>query len=119
MMFPKVVVLAVTLLLCLSTALPQRTAHNTEDLSYTFNPPRLNLTTIAGNGRHQSVIECWSVADLAVSSTPGTDGALFADIGKPSTASYLNIPAQFNGGLHNAPAVQWVGPVSCPWFPFT
>ena len=106
-MFSNIAILATALLPCLSTTLPHGAKQpNLSDPSYKFVPPRLNITTLAGNSRNQSVIECWSVATLEVSSTPGIQGALVTSLGKPSGATYFNIPGQFNGGLHNAPAVQ-------------
>ena len=106
-MFSKIAFLATALLPCLSTALPHGTKQpNLSDPSYKFVSPRLNITTLAGNNRNQSAIECWSVATLEVSSTPGIQGALVTSLGKPSGATYFNIPGQFDGGLHNAPAVQ-------------
>ncbi|CAL8580050.1 hypothetical protein XPA_005784 [Xanthoria parietina] len=71
-------------------------------------PQPLNITTITGNAHNESALECWSVADLVVSATPGTQGALVASLAEPKALSFINIPAKFDGGLHNAPAVQWV-----------
>ena len=106
-MFSKIAFLATALLPYFSTALPHGTKQpNLSDPSYKFVSPRLNITTLTGNGRNQSTIECWSVATLEVSNTPGIQGALVTSLGKPSGATYFNIPGQFDGGLHNAPAVQ-------------
>ncbi|KAL8678938.1 MAG: hypothetical protein Q9186_004754 [Xanthomendoza sp. 1 TL-2023] len=80
----------------------------------TFKPPPkltpqpLNITTLTGNAKNESIIECWSVANLAVSTTPGIQGALVATLAKPNALNFFNIPAKFDGGLHNAPVVQWV-----------
>ena len=76
------------------------------NLNTTIGPRPLNLTTLAGNGQNESVIECWQVANLQISDTPGIQGALFARLGSPSALAYVDIPARFDGGLHNAPAVQ-------------
>ncbi|KAI4249799.1 MAG: hypothetical protein L6R40_000588 [Gallowayella cf. fulva] len=73
-----------------------------------LTPQPLNITTLTGNSKKESVIECWSVADLALSSTPGIQGALVASLAKPNALNFFNIPAKFDGGLHNAPVVQWV-----------
>ena len=85
--------------------------HEPRETIHKFTTPHLNITTLAGNSRNESVIECWTVATLSVSNTPGIQGALIGNPGNPSAINYFNIPAQLNGGLHNAPVVQWVGPV--------
>ena len=73
----------------------------------------LNLTAIsAANGA--SILECWQLsAPFVVSSQPGTAGAATAQLGNVANASFSVIPAQFNGGVHRAPAVQYV-PFSDP-----
>ena len=71
-----------------------------------LGPQPLNITTLTGNAQNESVFECWQVADLTVSDTPGIQGALFTNLGTPRTFNYVNIPPKFDGGLHNAPAVQ-------------
>ncbi|KAL8735403.1 MAG: hypothetical protein Q9166_000948 [cf. Caloplaca sp. 2 TL-2023] len=73
-----------------------------------LQPQPLNITTLTGNAKNESVIECWSVANLAVSNTPGIQGALVGSLAKPNALNFFNIPARFDGGLHNAPVVQWV-----------
>ncbi|KAL8783537.1 MAG: hypothetical protein Q9195_009355 [Heterodermia aff. obscurata] len=95
--------------LSLAAAFPQHySKRNLQEPIHKFTTPRLNITTLAGNRRNESVIECWTVATLSVSSTPGIQGALIGNPGNPSAINYFNIPAQFNGGLHNAPVVQYV-----------
>ncbi|KAL8804740.1 MAG: hypothetical protein Q9200_005696 [Gallowayella weberi] len=71
-------------------------------------PTTLNVTAIsAKNGA--STIECWQLASpFKSSSQPGVSGASFAQLGKAGGVSYALIPAKFDGGLHNAPAVQYV-----------
>ena len=69
-------------------------------------PKTLNITTIAANARKESVIECWQLtAPLVASAAAGTSGAIFAQLGQTGATSYGLIPAQFDGGLHNAPVV--------------
>ena len=70
------------------------------------DPSSLNLTAIsAENGR--SIFECWQLQSPFVDSTQaGTDGAIFAQLGNASNASFAILPPKFNGGLHNAPFVQ-------------
>lgn len=71
-------------------------------------PSRLNITTIgAANG--QSTLECWQLsAPFVQSSQAGTSGAVTAQLSEAGPMSYTLIPPQFDGGLHNAPAVQCV-----------
>ena len=74
-------------------------------------PKALNITTISANAQKESTLECWQLnAPLNASATPGTSGSLFAQLGKTGATSYGLIPAEFNGGLHNAPVVQSVSP---------
>ena len=73
------------------------------------SPKTLNITTIAVNAQKESIIECWQLtAPFITSSTAGVSGASFAQLGETGATSYGLIPAEFNGGLHNAPVVQWV-----------
>jgi len=68
--------------------------------------PTLNLTAISAvNG--QSVLECWQIPEFAASASAGTVGALNLFLGDGSNATYTVIPPRFNGGVHNAPAVQY------------
>ena len=71
-------------------------------------PSRLNVTTIAAvNGR--STLECWQIsAPFVQSSQAGTSGAAIAQLGETGATSYTLLPPKFNGGLHNAPVVQYV-----------
>ncbi|KAL8995090.1 MAG: hypothetical protein Q9188_006892, partial [Gyalolechia gomerana] len=74
-----------------------------------LTPKPLNVTTITANAQRESVLQCWSVANLSVSSEPGVQGALVANLLPASSAVNLfDIPARFDGGLHNAPVVQYV-----------
>ena len=68
----------------------------------------LNITTIgAANGK--STLECWQLsAPLVTSSQPGTAGAAIAQLGETGATSYTLLPPHYDGGLHNAPAVQYV-----------
>ena len=67
--------------------------------------PYLNLTAIgAANG--ESTLECWRLGPFASSSVPGTTGALNLFFGNMSNATYTVLPPRFDGGLHNAPAIQ-------------
>lgn len=70
-------------------------------------PKTLNITTISANVQRESILECWQLAaPLLSSTTAGTSGAVFAQLGEGGATSYGVIPPQFDGGLHNAPAVQ-------------
>lgn len=71
-------------------------------------PSSLNITTIAAaNGK--STLECWRLsAPFVQSSQAGTSGAVVAQLGETGATSYSILPPQFDGGLHNAPVVQYV-----------
>ncbi|KAL9032075.1 MAG: hypothetical protein Q9180_006712 [Flavoplaca navasiana] len=71
-------------------------------------PPYLNVTAIsAKNG--VSTIECWRLAaPFRASSEAGVSGASLAQLGEAGNTSYTLIPPKFDGGLHNAPTVQYV-----------
>jgi hypothetical protein len=72
--------------------------------------PSLNITAIsASNGA--SVLECWQLPGFVASAQPGTSGALNLFLGDLSNATYTVIPPRFNGGIHNAPAAQYVTPL--------
>lgn len=73
------------------------------------DPKTLNITTIAANAQKESIIECWQLtAPFIASAAAGTLGAIFAQLGESGATSYGLIPAEFDGGMHNAPVVQWV-----------
>ena len=70
-------------------------------------PKLLNITTIGSNTLNESTHECWQmIAPFATSTAAGVSGAVVAQLGDTALASYGVIPARFDGGLHNAPAVQ-------------
>ncbi|KAL8902574.1 MAG: hypothetical protein Q9207_004575 [Kuettlingeria erythrocarpa] len=71
-------------------------------------PDHLTVTAIsAKNG--VSTIERWQLASpFKTSSEAGVSGVSFAQLGQAGNASYAVIPPHFEGGLHNAPALQYV-----------
>ena len=70
-------------------------------------PKTVNITTIAANAQKESTLECWQLeAPLVASAAAGTAGAVFAQLGETTKTSWGIIPGKFDGGLHNAPAVQ-------------
>jgi len=69
--------------------------------------PSLNLTAIAASDG-SSVLECWQFPGFAASAQAGTSGALNLFLGDTANVSYTILPARFNGGLHTAPAAQYV-----------
>ncbi|KAN0087150.1 hypothetical protein V8E54_000838 [Elaphomyces granulatus] len=85
---------------------------NTKPVPVPSVPSTLNITTLtAENGF--SVLECWSlVPGFTTSHQAGTSGAASIGIGElgssTANATFSIIPARFNGGIHNAPAAQWV-----------
>ncbi|KAI9931312.1 hypothetical protein ASPWEDRAFT_166738 [Aspergillus wentii DTO 134E9] len=72
-------------------------------------PSTLNVTVI-GAQNNQSTLECWSLKPGFIPSTQaGTAGTGAVSLGAVTgNASYSLLPARFDGGRHNAPAVQWV-----------
>ena len=70
-------------------------------------PSHLNISVITA-ANDKSTFECWQLsAPFVQSSQVGTSGAAVAQLGDVDTASYTLIPPQFDGGLHNAPVVQY------------
>ncbi|KAJ6443755.1 small secreted protein [Purpureocillium lavendulum] len=94
-MFPKALVLA-------ALALPSLAQLNEQ------TTPTLNLTAIgASNG--ESTLECWQLdSPFKLSTGAGTSGALGLFLGDLSNATYTVLPGRFDGGLHRAPAQQFV-----------
>ncbi|KAL8928985.1 MAG: hypothetical protein Q9208_001428 [Pyrenodesmia sp. 3 TL-2023] len=71
-------------------------------------PDYLTVTAISAKDG-VSTIERWQlVAPFKTSSEAGVFGVSFAQLGQAGKASYAVIPPHFEGGLHNAPAVQYV-----------
>ncbi|KAK7960293.1 hypothetical protein PG988_011507 [Apiospora saccharicola] len=69
---------------------------------------KLNITAI-GTSNGKSTLECWQLdAPFEVSNAAGTKGSVTAQLGDVASASFLVVPADFDGGLHNAPVNQWV-----------
>ncbi|KAL6717347.1 hypothetical protein ACLMJK_005262 [Lecanora helva] len=97
--------LLILLHIALSSALPKKPDDTPKAL---LTPQPLNITTLSANSRRESTIECWSVAQLEVSTTSGIQGALVSSLGTPNKLNFFDIPPKFDGGLHNAPVVQWV-----------
>ncbi|KAI9672677.1 MAG: hypothetical protein M1831_000112 [Alyxoria varia] len=72
-------------------------------------PESLNLTAITANKKKEAILQCWQLdAPLIPSNSAGTSGAVFAQLGETGKTSYGIIPPKFDGGLHTAPAVQYV-----------
>ncbi|GAP91806.1 putative small secreted protein [Rosellinia necatrix] len=69
---------------------------------------QLNVTAIgAENG--SSTLECWQMDQPFITSTePGTAGSAQTPLGGVSSISYSILPPDYDGGIHNAPANQWV-----------
>lgn len=67
---------------------------------------QLNITALSA-ANNASTLECWQIdSPFIVSSQPGTKGSAQLQLGNTSTISYSVLPAQFDAGLHNAPANQ-------------
>ncbi|KAI3136424.1 hypothetical protein CBS147325_7414 [Penicillium roqueforti] len=69
----------------------------------------LNVTVL-GARHHRSTLECWAlVPGFQTSAQPGQVGTAALNLGDVGgNASFAVLPAGFDGGRHNAPALQWV-----------
>ncbi|EAW25063.1 uncharacterized protein NFIA_105510 [Aspergillus fischeri NRRL 181] len=78
-------------------------------IATTSIPSTLNITVI-GARNNQSILECWSLEPGFASSTqPGIAGSASLSLGPVGdNATYTIVPAQLDGGIHNAPVRQWV-----------
>ncbi|KJZ75180.1 hypothetical protein HIM_05374 [Hirsutella minnesotensis 3608] len=66
------------------------------------------ITAIAASNGH-SIIQCWQLyAPVQLSNVSGTAGASNTQLGSVESCAYTIIPPNFDGGLHNAPAAQYV-----------
>ncbi|XXH00146.1 replication factor C subunit 4 [Hypoxylon texense] len=67
-----------------------------------------NVTALsAQNG--SSILQCWQMdKPFETSSQPGTTGTSLLMLSDVSNLTYGIIPPNFDGGVHNAPQVQWV-----------
>ncbi|KAJ5972368.1 uncharacterized protein N7479_002286 [Penicillium vulpinum] len=69
----------------------------------------LNITVL-GARHNRSTLECWALQPgFEISDQPGQAGTAELDLGTiGGNASFTVLPAGFDGGRHNAPAMQWV-----------
>lgn len=73
----------------------------------------LNVTVL-GARNNKSTLECWALQPgFQTSITPGTSGTEVLNLGpiggsQAGNSSYSVLPAEFDGGRHNAPALQYV-----------
>ncbi|CAG8383892.1 unnamed protein product [Penicillium salamii] len=75
-----------------------------ESLGSTLN------VTVLGARHNRSTLECWALkSGWETSAEPGTSGSSVLDLGAiTGNATFTTLPAGFDGGRHNAPALQWV-----------
>ncbi|RYP67133.1 hypothetical protein DL769_005838 [Monosporascus sp. CRB-8-3] len=74
--------------------------------------PPFNITAISARYGN-SMIECWQLdSSFNVSTQPGVAGSGAAILGDVSGITYNVIPANSDGGWHNAPRNQWVAALS-------
>lgn len=68
----------------------------------------LNVTVV-GAQNNLSTLECWALEPgFEEADTPGVEGAEVLNLGVISgNSTFSIIPANFDGGLHNAPALQY------------
>ncbi|KAL5378259.1 hypothetical protein DPSP01_009192 [Paraphaeosphaeria sporulosa] len=72
------------------------------------NTTHLNITAIGAAGG-RSTIECWQITrPFDTSTDPGTAGTKAQQLGDTTNLTLTILPPKFDGGLHNAPAVQYV-----------
>lgn len=71
---------------------------------------KLNVTALsAENG--SSIFQCWQMDQpFETSSQAGTSGTALLMLSDVSNLTYGVIPSNFDGGVHNAPNVQYVLP---------
>jgi hypothetical protein len=70
------------------------------------NTTHMNITAI-GAADSRSTIECWQITrPFDVSADPGTAGTKAQQLGDTTNLTFTILPPKFDGGLHNAPAVQ-------------
>jgi hypothetical protein len=68
----------------------------------------LNVTAIGAQDGH-STLECWQMdTPFNISTQPGTAGTAIATLSNVANLTYTILPSNFDGGVHNAPANQWV-----------
>ena len=79
----------------------------TAQLSSNVTTPALNLTAIS-TSNSSSIFECWQLPSFYSSSGAGTVGALNLFLGNLENAAHTVITQRFDGGIHNAPAPQFV-----------
>lgn len=75
----------------------------------------LNVTVLGAQHNH-STLECWALdSGFKTSSEAGTAGTKSLDLGDlGGDSQYTILPAGFNGGRHNAPALQYVPAIPLP-----
>ncbi|RAL09732.1 uncharacterized protein BO97DRAFT_457555 [Aspergillus homomorphus CBS 101889] len=100
-----------TSILLTTTTITTTTAiatQNTTTTTTTF-PNTLNITTLTAHNNH-SVLECWALQPgYAQTTEPGVAGNAILNLGPiANNASNILIPPSYDGGQHNAPALQWV-----------
>lgn len=87
-------------------------------IAATATAPDLNTlnVTVIGARNNKSILECWALdPGFTESSQAGTAGSEILNLGSVSgNASYSVIPAKFDGGRHNAPAMQYAPPPPSP-----
>lgn len=67
---------------------------------------QLNITALSA-ANNASTLECWQMeTPFTLSTQQGTAGSAQLSLGNTSTMSYTVLPAQFDAGVHNAPANQ-------------
>lgn len=67
---------------------------------------QLNITALSA-ANNASILECWQMdTPFTISTQQGTSGSAQLQLGNTSTMSYSVLPAEYDAGVHNAPAIQ-------------
>ena len=67
---------------------------------------QLNITALSA-ANNASTLECWQMdTPFTISTQQGTSGSAQLELGNVSTMSYSVLPAEYDAGVHNAPANQ-------------
>ncbi|RAH85689.1 hypothetical protein BO86DRAFT_385985 [Aspergillus japonicus CBS 114.51] len=104
----SILALSTTALASAAAATTTTTTNTTTTTDTTF-PSTLNITTLTAHNNH-SVLECWALQPgYSLTSEAGVSGNAVLNLGRiTGNATNILIPAHYDGGQHNAPALQYV-----------
>ncbi|KAH8691746.1 hypothetical protein GQ44DRAFT_780233 [Phaeosphaeriaceae sp. PMI808] len=74
----------------------------------TAAPKYFNVTAISAS-EGKSTVECWQLTEpILLATDPGIAGTAIQQLGDVTQASFVAVPARFDGGLHTAPSPRLV-----------